>query len=312
VWRRSLFACVLSARSTRIPSFKHAECLRGTRDFCKSERIHRVIFFEFRCSLTRSIWYLQQISRRDARPRAKVSTCSIVLADMAASRRLLRRLRHPSPRSRHERRRYRRAVRRHPWCRALAPQARRRRLEAVRALLRRWARPRPVERFRHGRRSRLARKRCGPNSAGMTSATPFSPRSTHKPSPPVTRASGFPDWTPTRRQAEQASATCSTQTMAAVCPTVTSSKQCEEEKGTLTRKAADPAPLTLKRGPARSRPVVLRRAGSPARPAGQGRSTALAPARSLRGPKGVFGKKTEKDGEGLRPKTPEGAFPCIS
>ena len=47
--------------------------------------------------------------------------------------------------------------------------------------------------------------------------------------------------------------------------------------------------------PARSRLVVLRRAVSPACPAKQGRSPAIVPFRPLRGPEGVFEKKTEKD-----------------
>lgn len=61
----------------------------------------------------------------------------------------------------------------------------------------------------------------------------------------------------------------------------------------------------------RSRPVVLRRAESPAGPARQGCSAAVAPARPLRGCRGVFGKKTRKDGSNGRLNL-ERNIPCIS
>lgn len=61
------------------------------------------------------------------------------------------------------------------------------------------------------------------------------------------------------------------------------------------RRSAEPVTLTLKRATRDPGHVVLRRAVSPACPAGQGCSAAIAPARPLRGPGGVFEKKTRKD-----------------
>lgn len=61
------------------------------------------------------------------------------------------------------------------------------------------------------------------------------------------------------------------------------------------RRPGGPLTLTLNRAIRDPGHVVLRRAVSPACPAGQGCSAAVAPARSLRGAGGVFGKKTRKD-----------------
>lgn len=84
----------------------------------------------------------------------------------------------------------------------------------------------------------------------------------------------------------------------------------EGKEKNLAHVSGGPPPLSLKRAARDPGRVVLRRAMSPAWPAGQGCSAAVAPARPLRGPGGVFSKKTEKDAANRGvPQPLEGAFP---